>query len=79
MFISTVYTSSSENDRKIKKIMNLSDLLGFPWQHEIYDRNFKQVFLTIMFCLYVLRKNSNMIQTFMFSKISEAKNGPYRP
>ena len=31
---------SSENDRKMKKIMILSDILGLTWQHEIYDRNF---------------------------------------
>ena len=40
------------------------DLLGLPWQHWINDRNFKQVFfLTIMFCLYKVSKNSKIIQT----------------
>ena len=37
-----------KNDRKTKKIMISSDLLRLPWQHEIYDRNFKQDFLTII-------------------------------
>ena len=50
------YTSSSKNDVKMKKIMISSDLLGLPWQHGIYDRNFKQAFLTIMFCLYSVSK-----------------------
>ena len=30
---------------KMKKITISSDLSGLPWQHGIYDRNFKQVFL----------------------------------
>ena len=38
------YTSSSKNDRNMKKIMISSDLMGLPWQHGIYDINFKQVF-----------------------------------
>ena len=52
-----------------------SNLLGLPWQHGIYDRNFKQFFLTIMFCLYSVSKNSKIIQTFIFSEIVRPKMG----
>ena len=73
-----LYASSSENDRKMKKIMISSDLLGLPWQHEIFGRDFKQVFLNNVLP-FIVSKNPKMIQTFTFSKNSEAKNGPYRP
>ena len=73
------YTSSSDNDRKTKKIMILSDLLGLPWQQKIYERNFKHVFLTIMFCLYIVSKNSKIIQTFMFFEIVRPKMGLIDP
>ena len=73
------YTSSSENDRKMKKIMISSDLLGLPWQHEIYDKDFKKVFLTIMFCLYIVSKNSKIIQLVMFSEIVRPKMGLIDP
>ena len=79
MFI--FYTSRSKNDRKIKKITISSDLLGLPWQHGIYDRNFKQVLLTIMFCLYMysVSKHSKIIQTCMFSEIVRPKIGLIDP
>ena len=73
------YTSSSKNDRKMKKIMISSDLLGLPWQHGIFDRNFKHVFLTVMFCLYSVSKNSKIIQTVMFSEIVRPKMGLIDP
>ena len=56
-----------------------SDLLGLPWQHGIYDRNFKQAFLTIMVCLYSVSKNSKITQTFMFSEIVRPKMGLIDP
>ena len=46
------YTSSSEIDRKMKKIIILSDLLGLPWQHMIYERNFKRFFNNNVLPLY---------------------------
>ena len=67
------YTSSSENDRKKKKIIISSDLWGLLWQCEVYNRNSKQVFSTIMFCLYIVSKNSKIMQTFMFSEIVRTK------
>ena len=73
------YISRSKNDRKMKKIKISSDLLGLPWQHGIYDRNFKQVFLTIMFCLYSVSKNSKIIQTCMFSEKVRSKMGLINP
>ena len=70
------YTSRSKNDRKMKKITISSDLMGLPWQHGIYDRDFKQVFLdNKMFCLYSVSKNSRIIQTCMFSEIVRPKMG----
>ena len=77
------YTSSSENDRKMKKIMISSDLLGLPWHNEIYDRNFKQVFLNNnVLPLYLSvksTKNSKIIQTFMFSEIVRPNSGLIDP
>ena len=63
----------------MKKITISSNLLGLQWQHGIYDRNFKQVFLTIMFCLYSVSKNSKIIQTCMFSEIVRPKMGLIDP
>ena len=63
----------------MKKILISSDLLGLPWQHGIYDRTFKQVFLTIMFCLLSVSKNSKIIQTYMFSEIVRPKMGLIDP
>ena len=73
------YTSSSKTDGKVKKIMISSDLMGLPWQHGVNDRNLKQVFLTKMFCLYSISKNSKIIQTFMFSEIVRPKIGLIDP
>ena len=73
------YTSSPKNDRKMKKNMISSDLMGLPWQHGIYARNFKQVFLTIMFWLYSVSKNSKIMQFFMFSEIVRPKMGLMDP
>ena len=69
------YTSSSENDSNMKKNMILSDSFGLPWQHEIYNMNFKQCFFlsSRMFCRYIVSKFSMIIQTLMFSKIVSQK------
>ena len=57
-----------------------SDLLGLPWQHEIYDKKIKQVFFgTILFCLYIVSKNTKTIQAFMLSEIVRPKMGLIDP
>ena len=42
-------------------------------------QEFQTSFLTIMFCLYIVSKNSKIIQTFMFSEIVRPKMGLIDP
>ena len=84
------YISSSKNDRKTKKIMISTDLLGLPWQHRPiywdYHSNMgyttgisNKFLLTTMFCLYSVSKYSKIKQTFMFSEIVVPKMGLIDP
>ena len=68
-----------QNDRKMKKIMISSDLLGYHGNIEHTTGISKTFFLTIMRCLYSVSKNSKIIQTSMFSETVRPKMGLIDP
>ena len=63
----------------MKKITISSELVRLPWQHGIFDRNFKQVFSNNNVCFYSVSKNSKILQSVMLSEMVRPKMGLIDP